>query len=225
MPYSVTAAQEALTLLVWVQILVGQPIYIIVETNMRRVFVIRKDLHLKPGKMGAMLGHLCEAYWTNLMKASIVIDNEFMTLPAWENYGNGKEGPALYKHPDLYRLSKEAYDRGEKHFTTLRENARKSVTVTMEIPKDIWDGYVNDIFTKTICEARNLNNLKTKIEPVVKELGLIEWVDWGYINDKCLTDLTPENEDGTTTIGAWFKPLPDEDAFKISKKFKLYRDD
>ena len=192
---------------------------------MRRVFVIRKDLHLKPGKMGAMLAHLAEAYWTNLMKASIVIDNEFMTLPAWENYGNGKEGPALYKHPDLYRLSKEAYDRGEKHFTTLRENARKSVTVTMEIPKDIWEGYVNDIFTKTICEARNLNNLKTKIEPVVKELGLVEGVDWGYINDKCLTDLTPENEDGTTTIGAWFKPLHDEDAFKISKKFKLYRDE
>lgn len=189
---------------------------------MRRVFVIRKDLNLKPGKMGAMLGHLCEAYWTNLMKASIVIDNEFMTLPAWENYGNGKEGPALYKHPDLYRLSKEAYDRGEKHFTTLRENPRKSVTVTMEIPKDIWEGYVNDIFTKTICEARNLNNLKTKIEPVVKELGLVEWVDWGYINDKCLTDLEPENEDGTTTIGAWFRPLSDEDAFKISKKFKLY---
>ena len=192
---------------------------------MRRVFVIRKDLHLKPGKMGAMLGHLCEAYWTNLMKASIVVDNEFMTLPAWENYGNGKEGPALYKHPELYRLSKEAYDRGEKHFTTLRENPRKSVTVTMEIPKDIWEGYVNDIFTKTICEARNLNNLKSKIEPVVQELGLIEWVDWGDINDKCLTDLTPENEDGTTTIGAWFKPLPDEDAVKISKKFKLYRDD
>ena len=35
---------------------------------MRRVFVIRKDLHLKPGKMGAMLAHLAEAYWTNLMK-------------------------------------------------------------------------------------------------------------------------------------------------------------
>ena len=86
---------------------------------MRRVFVIRKDLDLKPGKLAAMVGHCAEAYWTNLMKLSIVVDNEFMTLPAWENYGNGKEGPALYKHPDLYRLSKEAYDRGEKVFTTL----------------------------------------------------------------------------------------------------------
>lgn len=192
---------------------------------MRRVFVIRKDLHLKPGKMGAMLGHLCEAYWTNLMKASIVIDNEFMTLPAWENYGNGKEGPALYKHPDLYRLSKEAYDRGEKHFTTLRENPRKSVTVTMEVPKSIWHDYVNGIFTKTICEARNLENMKKRVMPVVEELGLVEGVDYGYINDRCLTDLTPENEDGTCTVGMWFRPLPDEDAHKISKKFQLYRED
>lgn len=192
---------------------------------MRRVFVIRKDLHLKPGKMGAMLGHLCEAYWTNLMKLSKVVDNEFITLPARETYGNGKEGPALYKHPGLYRLSKEAFNAGKDTFTTTLSDSRPTVSITMEIPKDIWNGYVNDIFTKTICEARNLNNLKTKIEPVVQELGLVEGVDWGYINDKCLTDLTPENEDGTCTIGAWFKPLPDEDAFKISKKFKLYRDE
>ena len=192
---------------------------------MRRVFVIRKDLHLKPGKMGAMLGHLCEAYWTNLMKSSLVIDNEFMTLPAWENYGNGKEGPALYKHPDLYRLSKEAYDRGEKHFTTLRENPRKSVTVTMEVPKSIWHDYVNGIFTKTICEARNLENMKNRVMPVVEELGLVEGVDYGYINDRCLTDLNPEHDDGTCTVGMWFRPLPDEDAHRISKKFQLYRDD
>ena len=192
---------------------------------MRRVFVIRKDLHLKPGKLAAMVSHCAEAYWTNLMKSSIVIDNEFMTLPAWENYGNGKEGPALYKHPDLYRLSKEAYDRGEKHFTTLRENPRKSVTVTMEVPKSIWHDYVNGIFTKTICEARNLENMKKRVMPVVEELGLVEGVDYGYINDRCLTDLTPENEDGTCTVGMWFRPLPDEDAHRISKKFQLYRED
>ena len=31
-------------------------------------------------------------------------------------------------------------------------------------------------------------------------------------------------EDGTTTIGIWFKPLPDDVAHMISKKYKLYRD-
>ena len=190
---------------------------------MRRVFVIRKDLHLKPGKMGAMLGHLCEAYWTNLLKTFPCIDNEFTTLMAEDPWRPGQA--AVYKHPDICRKAKEAFDAGEKSFVVEKDFPRKTVSITVEIPKEIWNGYVNDIFTKTICEARNLNNLKTKIEPVVQELGLFEGVDWGYINDKCLTDLTPENEDGTTTIGAWFKPLPDEDAFKISKKFKLYRDD
>ena len=32
-----------------------------------------------------------------------------------------------------------------------------------------------------------------------------------------------ENEDGTTLVGIWFKPLPDEVAHKISKKYQLYK--
>lgn len=190
---------------------------------MRRVFIIRKDLHLKPGKLAAMVGHCCEAYWTNLLKASLVEDNEFITLPAKEQYGNGEIGPALYKHPLLFKLSEEAFNSGKDTFTTLAENSRKTVTVTTEIPKDVWNDYVNGIFTKTICECRNKNQL-TKAENMAKEQNLAEGLDYGFINDKCLTDLTPENEDGTTTIGIWFKPLPDEIAQAISKKFPLYRD-
>lgn len=104
--------------------------------------------------------------------------------------------------------------------------------MVLTIPRDVMDNYVFGIFTKTICECKNLTDLK-KVENVIKELNeclpvdcqLKYGIDYGYINDCCLTDLTPENEDGTTTIGIWFKPLKDEDAFKISKKFKLYRDD
>ena len=66
--------------------------------------------------------------------------------------------------------------------------------------------------------------MATKAKVIAEELGLKEGSDYGYINDRCLTDLTPENEDGTCTIGMWFKPLPDEVAHKISKKFQLYRD-
>lgn len=190
---------------------------------MRRVFIIRKDLHLKPGKLAAMVGHCCEAYWTNLLKASLIEDNEFMTLSAKEQYGNGKIGPALYKHPLLFKLSEEAFNAGKDTFTTLAENSRKTVTVTTEIPKDVWNDYVNGIFTKTICECRNKNQL-TKAENLAKEQNLVEGLDYGFINDKCLTDLMPENEDGTTTIGIWFKPLPDEIAQAISKKFPLYHD-
>ncbi len=190
---------------------------------MRRVFVIRKDLHLKPGKLAAMVGHCCEAYFTNMLKSFPCVDNEFDTLLSEDPWCPGR--PAIYKHSDVCKKAEEAFKAGEKYFKVRNQFPKDTVSVTVEIPKDIWEGYINDIFTKTICEAKNLNNLKTKVEPVVQELGLVEGVDWGYINDKCLTDLTPENPDGTCTVGAWFKPLPDEDAFKISKKFKLYRDD
>ena len=101
---------------------------------------------------------------------------------------------------------------------------KDTVSITVEIPKDIWNDYVNSIFTKTICEARNLDNMKKRALPVIEELGLKEGSDYGFINDRCLTDLVPENEDGTCTIGMWFKPLPDEAAHKISKKFQLYKE-
>ena len=144
---------------------------------MRRVFVIRKDLNLKPGKLAAMVSHCAEAFWTSLLKNSY--DAAFDDDPT-------------------------------------------DTKVAVKIPYDVWTEYVNGIFTKTICEAKNLEQLKTKIGPVLMELNLVEGVDWGYINDSCLTDLTPENEDGTCTVGVWFRPLPDDDAHRISRKFKLY---
>lgn len=181
---------------------------------MRRLFIIRKDLNLKPGKLSAMIGHLCEAYWTNILKKSI---------SPW----------------------KKENERGQQ----------LCYVCNLELPIDVVDEYVFGIFTKTICEAKNLNDLlkvKTYIDNINKimlpeyslksntekierqlqnetfevqdilKLPLVEGVDYGWINDKCLTDLTPENPDGTTTIGIWFRPLPDGIAHKISKKYKLY---
>ena len=187
---------------------------------MRRVFVIRKDLNLKPGKLAAMVGHCCEAYWTNLLKAGLVKDMEWATLPV-ETDDNPNYW-MLYRHPAVYAAAKAAHERGEKTFKYKEEYPEPYYLISQKIDKDIWDEYVNGIFTKTICEAKNLAQLKSKTEEPIRELGLVEGIDYGYINDHCKTDLTPENEDGTTTVGMWFKPLEDEDAFKISKKFKLY---
>lgn len=190
---------------------------------MRRLFIIRKDLHLTPGKLSAMIGHLCEAFWTNLLKAGSIKDNEFEELRAVETYPDGKKGPMLYRHPALYEAAKKAFEEGKEWFLHKLENSRPTMSISIEIPKDIWHEYVQGIFTKTICEARNLNQLK-KAENIANELGLVKGSDYDYINDKCLTELTPENEDGTCTVGIWFKPLNDEVAHKISKKFPLYRD-
>ena len=191
---------------------------------MRRLFIIRKDLHLKPGKLAAMVSHCAEAYWTNLMKAGQIKDNEFVTLPAVSTNSLGEPVAAVYKHPKLMKMSEEAFNAGKTSFTALEESPRKTVTVKIEVPKDIWNEYVNGIFTKTVCECRNKNQLK-KAEDIASSIGLVIGVDFGYINDRCLTDLSPENDNGTCTVGMWFRPLPDDIAHAISKKFQLYRDE
>ena len=95
-------------------------------------------------------------------------------------------------------------------------------TECIDIDKDIFEQYIRGSFVKTICEAKNLNQL-LKAKRMAEDMGMVEETDFGLINDRCLTELTPENEDGTTTVGVWFKPLPDEIAHQISKKYQLYK--
>lgn len=94
-------------------------------------------------------------------------------------------------------------------------------SATIFIPKDIFEQYVCGIFTKTVCEAKSKNHL-LKARDVAEQMGLVENEDYGLIYDKCLTELEPEEDDGTTLTGIWFRPLPDEQAHAISKKFHLY---
>ncbi len=148
---------------------------------MRRIFIIRKDLHLSPGKLAAMVGHAAELYWLNLLKNG-------------GSYTN--------------------YD---------RDNNPTAQSFEFYVPHEVWTDYINGIYTKTICESRNLNHL-LKAKAIADELGFRDNEDYGFINDKCLTELNPENDDGTTTVGMWFAPLADEVAHKISRKFPLLRD-
>lgn len=92
----------------------------------------------------------------------------------------------------------------------------------VDIPAGVFDGYVAGSFVKTVCEARNKNHL-LKAKAIAEEMKLIENVDFGLIFDNCLTELAPEESDGTTLTGIWFRPLPDEEAHKISMKYQLYR--
>ena len=92
----------------------------------------------------------------------------------------------------------------------------------MSISNDEYEQYINGSFVKTICEAKNKNHL-LKAKMIADELGLVENVDYGLIYDNCLTELEPEEKNGTTLTGIWFKPLPDEIAHQISKKYQLYK--
>ena len=42
---------------------------------MRRSFIIRKDLHLSAGKLGAMVAHCAEGYWIWLIRKNLTDQN------------------------------------------------------------------------------------------------------------------------------------------------------
>lgn len=141
---------------------------------MRRLFIMRKDLHMSTGKLLAQTCHCAEAYWTR----------------------------------EIRKQASATEDGG-------------AYLATIKIPKDIYEQYVCGIFTKTVCEAKSKNHL-LKAKMIADELGLVEGSHYGLIYDKCLTELEPEEDNGTTLTGIWFCPLPDEQAHIISKKFHLY---
>ena len=93
----------------------------------------------------------------------------------------------------------------------------------IDIDKEIVEEYMQGSITKTILQAKNLNQL-LKAKTLAEELGLIEGIDFGFVNDLCLTELTPDPGKDTCTTCFWTRPLPDEIAWKISKKYHLYID-
>ena len=98
--------------------------------------------------------------------------------------------------------------------------------VPITIQKQIYEDWFCDVFTKTICEAKNKNQL-LKAKTIAEELGMIEGEDFFLIKDACNTELMPEEVDengiGRTLTCIGFRPLDDETAWKISKKFQLYK--
>lgn len=116
----------------------------------------------------------------------------------------------------------EAYWTRKIRESEFREDSANSTCIfSVVIEKPMLEQYVHGSFVKTVCQARNKNHL-LKAKSVAIELGLIEGEQFGLIYDKCLTELTPEEDDGTTLTGIWFCPLPDELAHEISKKYYLY---
>lgn len=127
---------------------------------------------------------------------------------------------AQVAHASMAFLSRKIQNRGDKLLFS------GDYIVGLEIPKDIYEQWFMGVFTKTICEAKNRNQL-LKAVTIAEKLGLHEGEDFFLIKDACLTDLTPEefdeNGQGRTLTCIGFRPLDDETAWKISKKYQLYK--
>ena len=98
------------------------------------------------------------------------------------------------------------------------------IMITMD--PAIYDDWFGGIFTKTICEAKNRNQLM-KAVTMAEVQGLVENEDFFLIRDNCLTELEPEEVDengiGRTLTCIGFRPLPDDVAHAISRKYQLFK--
>ncbi len=92
----------------------------------------------------------------------------------------------------------------------------------ISLTNKIYDEYVNADYTKIICEAKNKKDL-LKARDKAQELDLWEGLQYGLVYDNCYTELTPEEEDGTTLTAIWFAPMDDKLVKKFSKKYQLYK--
>ena len=106
----------------------------------RRLFIIRKDLNLSPGKLSAMLMHCVELYYINQIK---------------------DHGCFVEMNPNAIGFSIRHVDQEKSNY----------YRYTMYIPKDEYEQYINDIYTKTVCEAKNKSHL-LKVINIAAELGL-----------------------------------------------------
>lgn len=107
-----------------------------------------------------------------------------------------------------------------------QDRIKELVIESFRMDQGIYDEWINDIFTKTICEAKNRNQLMKAVS-VAEEMGLKENEDFFLIKDNCLTELEPEEVDengiGRTLTCIGFRPLPDDVAHQISRKYQLYK--
>lgn len=129
-------------------------------------------------------------------------------------------------HASLAFLTSKLRDGDKMLKATNAETGESGYVTEIFFNKEIYEEWICGVFTKTICEARNRNQLMKAVE-VAKELGLEEGKDFFLIRDCCLTELNPEEVDengvGRTLTCIGFRPLPDELAHHISRKYQLYR--
>lgn len=129
-------------------------------------------------------------------------------------------------HASLAFITSKMRDRDKMIVATNPVTDEIGYATEVFFSKNIYEDWISGVFTKTICEARNRNHLM-KAVAVATELGMKEGEDFFLIKDCCLTELEPEEVDengvGRTFTCIGFKPLPDDIAHQISKKFQLYR--
>lgn len=213
-------------------------------SDYKQLIIARKDLNMSPGKLAAQVSHGSMAWLTTAIKRAAArkddTERRVMAHPANFFYpGDSPEysdanGVLFYRRGDLYQWACEAHERGEEYFHVKPVNPddpygelmlcdpEPYYETTFTIDAGIYEGWIEGLFTKVVCEARNRNQL-LKATTIANELGLREGEDYFLIKDNCYTELEPEEVDedgvGRTLTVVGFRPLPTDVCEKISRNF------
>ena len=112
----------------------------------------------------------------------------------------------------------------------LRQNISNEYdTKFLSFDKETYENWINDIYKKVVCAAKNKNDL-LKLVDIAEQLGLKKDEDFWIIKDCCLTELEPEELDEvgrncvpvtTTCIGKTVKEVEDHIVDLVPDEFLL----
>lgn len=201
----------------------------------KQIIIARKDLNMSPGKLAAQVSHGSMSFLTSMLRDKAKKCVNEMQHPSFE-YRKTDDGlekrPRLYRRQDLWKWSKEAFERGENYFYTKpvdpsSPNGRLELCeptycyeALVNFDEDLYEQWIQGEFTKCVLKAKNKNQL-LKAKTIAEELGMKEDEDFWLIRDNCHTELEPE-EDGKTLTVIGFKPMDSEIIDQIGKKYQLY---
>lgn len=167
----------------------------------KQIIIVRKDLSMSIGKICSQTSHASMAFLTNLIR-----DKNY-TVPITKGALKDWNAP----------VSKDDNEEDD--------NEIAGYDFVYVFDKDLYEQWINGIFTKIVLGAKNRNHL-LKAKTMAEEMGMVEGKDFFLIKDCCLTELEPEeyDENGVgrclTCIG--FRPMESEVVDKIGKKYQLY---
>ena len=94
--------------------------------------------------------------------------------------------------------------------------------IEFDMDDELYDGWLNNSFTKVLLSAKNLNDLNKAVKKA-EELGLKRGEDFFLIRDNCWTELVPDEGEETCFIAIGFKPMDADKIRDLTKKYQLYK--